>query len=430
MRRWLPLLLLWTALAAAGLAVQRVGSGTLPAGDVAAANDVAQVTAAHWPTPAPSDYAPDAPDFTVLAEDGRLVVAKGTPLADEHEAVREHATGLAVRAADGTRVATVLLPDARGPVLEDRDRRLLRWCWGALLVVGLSATAYLVWLDRRILRPFRELRDFADRVAHGNLDEPLRVDRGQVFGAFTQSFDVLRTELARSRARELAQRQAHKRLVGQLSHDIRTPLASISASTEVLQLNGPDPRLDVIAAKTAQIDALLGDLTLASTDELDQMPVHLTALASTDLVRMVTEAQPSGWPEPGVVERAMVVADPQRLQQVVDNVVANAAKYGAPPLRLGSHLSDGLLEVTLTDAGPGVPADELALLSQPHYRASNAAGRPGQGLGLFTAAVLMEAMGGSLDLANGAEGTGFVATLTLALAEGPHDPRRGAFRTI
>lgn len=430
MRRWAPVLVLWLALAAAWLAVDRAGHPTPGLGDVPAANDIAQTTAAHWPTPSPSDYPSDAPDFTVLSEEGRVVVSKGIAFTDEQQALREHATGLAVRTPEGRRVATVLLRDARAPMVEQQQLRMVRWLSAALLLVGLAGTGYLWWLDRRILRPFRQLRGFADRVAHGQLHAPLRVDRGQVFGAFTQSFDVLRTELARSRAREQAQRQAHKRLVGQLSHDIRTPLASISASTEVLQLDGPDRRLDVIAAKTAQIDALLTDLTLASTDELEQMPVQLTALASTDLTRMVAQTLPADWPEPGSVEEAMLVADPQRLQQVVDNVVANAAKYGAPPLLLGSRVADRLLEVTLTDAGHGVPEDELALLTQPHYRASNAAGHPGQGLGLFTAAVLMEAMGGNLDLANGRDGTGFVVTLTLALAEGPQDPRRTAFRTI
>lgn len=430
MRRWGPLLLVWLVLTTAGLAIARTARPASVQGDVVAANDIAQVTADHWPSPQPSHYPPQAPDFTVLSESGQVVAAKGTRVLDEQQAMREHATGLAVRTVDGTRVATVYLPDARGALAERQAHRVVRWTWGALLLVGLAATAHLWWLDRRILRPFRDLRGFADRVAHGQLDAPLRVDRGQVFGAFTQSFDVLRTELARSRAREQDQRQAHKRLVGQLSHDIRTPLASISATTELLQLQSDDPRLAVVRAKAGQIESLLGDLSAASLDELEQMPVELTALASTDLARMVEEALPADWPAPGTVDEAMLVADPQRLRQVVDNVVANATKYGAPPLRLASRLTDGLLQVSVTDAGPGVPADELALLTQPHYRASNAAGRPGQGLGLFTAAVLMEAMGGSLDLANGADGEGFVATLTLALAEGTHDPRRGAFRTI
>ncbi|MEL4357163.1 MULTISPECIES: HAMP domain-containing sensor histidine kinase [unclassified Luteococcus] len=422
-----PLLLLWLVLAGLGLALARGTTAQPSAGDVAAANDLAATTASHWPTPHRADYPQPSPDFSVVDTSGRLVVWQGNPIRDDFQAVRERASSIAVEA-DGQRVATLYLPSRIAEDAAAQQRRTRRAGWLALGATGLAATGYLLWLDRRILAPFRRLRGFADRVAQGDLDAPLAVDRGQVFGRFTQSFDILRTELARSRAREAAQRQAHKRLVGQLSHDIRTPLSSIRATTELLQLHSDEPRLGLIRAKADQIDALLTDLSQASSDELEQMPVQLAAVASTELVRMVTEALPEGWPAPERITEAMLVADPQRLRQVVDNLVANAAKYGAPPLRLASRLTDGLLEMSLTDAGQGVPPDELPLLTQPHYRASNAAGKSGQGLGLFTASVLLQAMGGSLDLATGPDG--FTAHLTLALAEGPQDPRRGAFRTI
>lgn len=431
MRRLAPLLVLWLVLwlVLAGIAAGLVHSSrpAVDVGDVAAANDLAQIAARRWPAPQETDFPAAAPNFTVVAADGTVLVARGTPIADDLQAVRERASSLAIERA-GTRLGTLYLPQDLTGRAAAEHHRLVRQGLALLLAMGLLGTGYLLWLDRRIVRPFRRLRAFADRVAHGDLEAPLAVDRGQVFGAFTQSFDILRTELARSRAREAAQRQAHKRLIGQLSHDIRTPLASISASTELLQLGSADPKLGVIAGKASQIDALLTDLARASSDELEAMPVELTAVASTAIAPLVRDALPPDWACPGDVEEVMLVADPQRLQQVLDNLVANAVKYGAPPLRLGSRLTDGLLQVSITDAGPGVPDDELPLLTQPHYRASNAAGRPGQGLGLFTAAVLLEAMGGSLDLANAADG--FAATLTLALAEGPQDPRRGTFRTI
>ena len=77
--------------------------------------------------------------------------------------------------------------------------------------------------------PYAMLDGFARRVAGGDLSVPLDMDRGNVFGAFSESFDLMRTELAAAREREQAAQESKKDLVAQLSHDIRSPLASIAA---------------------------------------------------------------------------------------------------------------------------------------------------------------------------------------------------------
>ena len=84
-----------------------------------------------------------------------------------------------------------------------------------------------------VIKPFKKLKGFAVRIAAGNLDFPLEMDRINLFGAFTESFDVMRDELKRSRIAE-ARAEAEKReLVAELSHDIKTPVASIKAASEL-----------------------------------------------------------------------------------------------------------------------------------------------------------------------------------------------------
>ena len=105
---------------------------------------------------------------------------------------------------------------------------------GILIAVQTGACfVYYFYLERNVIRPFRQLKDFAGRIAEGNLDIPLKMDRFNLFGAFTESFDIMRAELKRARRAEAQANAAKKELVAELSHDIKTPIASIQAAAEV-----------------------------------------------------------------------------------------------------------------------------------------------------------------------------------------------------
>lgn len=426
MRRRLALVLLWLALGAGGWVIVATAAPDRQPPDAATANDLAQTTAERWPHPVRGDYPAGSPAFTVLGGDGRVVLDAGAGIRSDSQAYAAGALGLDV-ARDGSAVARVYVLDPYPLVLARQARHARDAALGTLAVIGLAATGWVLWLDARILRPFRELQGFAGQVARGDLDAPLAVHRGAAFGAFSESFDILRTELARSRAREAAAQDSRKALVSQLSHDIRTPLATIQATGEVMQLTTEDPRLRVIVDKARQIDSLTRDLLAANATDAEDLGLTLTALGTPEVAGLIAAADDAGWVRGARLPDALIVADRARLMQVLDNILGNARKYAAPPVIVTASLADDLLTVSLTDAGPGVPEAELPLVTQRHYRAANAAGVPGQGLGLHTAYVLMEAMGGALTLDNDPDG-GFTVALTFACAEREHDPRRHAFR--
>lgn len=424
MRRWAPLVVLWLILGVAAAATVRTLTQQPPDPGVPEANDLVLITVEQWPTPQRRDYPADAPPFTVVDSGGRVLVAEGDPVRTDLAALRQRASALGVEV-DGARVGTLYLRDAYAATMAGQRREALVGLLLLLTLLGLAATGWLVWLDRRVLAPFRELRGFADKVAGGNLEAPLRVHRSDAFGAFSESFDILRTELARSREREAAAQQARKELVSQLSHDIRTPLATIRATTELLQLTDDDPRLSLIADKAMQIESLTQELFDANAEELETLPVTLTAIGTPEIADMVTAADDAAWLSRCELPDTMVVADRTRLRQVLDNVLGNARKYAAPPVEVTGAIDGDLLVLRVLDHGDGVPDDELPLIARRHYRARNAAGHPGQGLGLHTAAGLMERMGGDLSTTNTPDS--FVVSLTLARAERAHDPRRHAF---
>ena len=153
----------------------------------------------------------------------------------------------------------------------------------AVIVVTVVVSAlYYVYLKKRVLDPFNKLKRFAVMVAGGNLDTPLEMDKGNVFGPFTESFDIMREELKASREREEKAVKSRKELVAQLSHDIKTPVSSIKAMTDVMSLTASEEdkvTINAINAKADQIDSLISNLFHATLEELEQVIPNQAALA-------------------------------------------------------------------------------------------------------------------------------------------------------
>ena len=97
----------------------------------------------------------------------------------------------------------------------------------------LSILIYYLYLYKKIIKPFKKMEKFASRISTGNLDIPLDMDKNNNFGAFTEAFDVMRHEIKKSTAVEKIASEDKKELVAKLTHDIRTPIASIKSSSEL-----------------------------------------------------------------------------------------------------------------------------------------------------------------------------------------------------
>ena len=109
------------------------------------------------------------------------------------------------------------------------------WVLGAVYAAGILLI-FLIWYF--YIRPFNKLSSFASSVSKGNLDVPLNMDRHNYFGAFTESFDRMREELKQSSEREAAANRSKQELVAEISHDIKTPVATIKATCEVKKISG------------------------------------------------------------------------------------------------------------------------------------------------------------------------------------------------
>ena len=284
--------------------------------------------------------------------------------------------------------------------------------WAAFAAAG---TALLIFVYVKYIRPFRKLGKFAGEVARGNLDFPLAKGRGDFFGGFTESFDIMREELKSARAKEAEMQKAKQEMLAELSHDIRTPLATISATCEVLEVKHPSPdvtsKTEVIRAKAATIDSLISNMMSASLEEVSELKVAPSDNPSLMIGDMIDNLKAAGnVRETGSVPECLLYYDPLRMEQVIDNIIGNSLKYAKTDVTVEYSKNDKGIIIRISDEGPGVPEEELSLLTQKFYRGTGSSGLPGSGLGLYLADYFMRKMEGEIEFHNGRDG-GFVAEI-------------------
>ena len=292
-----------------------------------------------------------------------------------------------------------------------------------LVISILGILTMLIYLDRSILKPFRTMKDYAHEVAKGNLDKPLRMERGNYFGDFTWAFESMRKELAKSRAAEKEAIENNKTVIATLSHDIKTPVASIRAYSEALEANmdsTPEKRqkyLTTIMDKCDEVTKLTNDLFIHSISEMNRLEIKeeemdlirflknevMTLFVDDSCSIMVALADSKPVDIASVDESVMISADPKRLLQIIENLKNNADKYAKTKTEILLEKGEEV-KLHFRDFGPGIDEDEIPFITGKFYRGRNAGNEKGSGLGLYIVSELVSKMGGSLMLINRAPG--------------------------
>ena len=295
-----------------------------------------------------------------------------------------------------------------------RNAKMIGYMAGIMLVVSVG---YFIFLRKRVVAPFGKLKDFAVRVAAGDLDTPLEMDKGNIFGAFTESFDIMREELKASRKREEAAVKSRKELIAELSHDIRNPVSSIKAMVDYLELVSDNAEqketLAAINGKTDQIDKLISNMFHAALEELEQLEVTPEELTSRELERIIAESDPLKKVKSTDIKDCVIYADKLRLEQTVGNIISNSYKYADTDITIRSFFENDFFVLEISDKGDGVPDEELEVITEKYCRGSNAAGKEGSGIGLYISKYYIEQMNGELMCYN--NGEGFTVSMRLRL---------------
>ncbi|MEO3946346.1 HAMP domain-containing sensor histidine kinase [Gorillibacterium sp. CAU 1737] len=394
--------------------------GTEEAGmDLVAVNDITQSLIKQWDHLDPGQL-PGGQyglDYVVLDSGEQFLAATRKGLNEDMDSAIRNRDTMVDITLDGKVLGKLILFNHTRELWGQYRSDFLLFLGVSLISITMFCLLYALYIDRSIFRPFRNLQAFARHVAEGKLDMPLEMDKGNGFGAFAESFDLMREELAKARESERMANQSKKELVASLSHDIKTPIASIKAVSEVMMIHAVEEdknQLAVINSKADQINSLVTNLFTATLEELQQLTVTVTEESSAVVAHVIQQVDYQNKAVIARIPECVVRIDRLRFLQVVDNVISNSYKYAGTPITVSACIIGPYLELAFEDQGQGVSSDELPLLFHKYYRAQNAAGKSGTGLGLHISHYLMSKMAGEIDCRN-VEG-GFVVTVRLLLA--------------
>lgn len=385
--------------------------------DAVAVNEVAESVRMDWHAMEKHKNR-TALDYVVLDADGTVQYRTKTGLSESiNEAVMHRDTILDVEVNHDVVGKLIVYNDSTQNLQSQKQKIIV----GLLIVLFLQfgiCVAYIIYLDRTVIAPFDKLKGFAKRIAGGNLDIPLEMDRQNLFGAFTESFDIMRSELKKARKAEAEANAGKKELVAKLSHDIKTPVASIKAVSEVGAALAEDEKSKAhytqIIQKADQINSLVTNLFTATLEELNHLPITPIDLESGELKSMLEGADYLNRAAVPEIPDCLIYADKLRLQQVFDNIFANSYKYAQTDIEVSVQRTGDGLAVVLEDFGGGVDEAELPLLKEKFKRGSNAGNLEGAGLGLYISDYFMQKMKGELLIQNGQNGLRVTVMISLS----------------
>jgi two-component system sensor histidine kinase BaeS len=287
--------------------------------------------------------------------------------------------------------------------------------------VAFSALAAML-LARHFRQPIRQLAGGAGILAEGRFDVRLDASRSDELGELARHFNTLASQL------ESAER-ARRQWVADTSHELRTPLAVLRAQLEAIQdgvRSASAQTVDSMLRQVLSLNKLIDELYALARADLGALEVRLEPIDLWQLASVQAQAFEARLGTKGLTlelvpapPRSTVLADPDRMRQVLDNLLENSLRYTASGGRVVLRAdTDGTnLRLHLDDSAPGVPDEALVRLAQRFYRvdASRSRAHGGAGLGLALCRRLLEAQGASLAFAHSPLG-GLRATIAIPFA--------------
>ena len=343
-------------------------------------------------------------DFALFDASGRVVARAGRPLPpprlDEDDS---HWVGWHVRGGEGAEAVerqrmpayALKLADGRWLVVRRSVRSLHRpvapWTTLALLALAVAAGSYPI--VRRLTRRLERLQQSVERLGGGDLTARVAVEGQDEVARLAVSFND-----AAARIEQLV--QAHRGLLANASHELRSPLARVRMGIELMRSGDRPDVAQEIARDIAELDGLIDEILLMS--RLDALAPNSDALRARfeplDLAAIVAEESArAGATFDG--QAITLPGDGRLLRRLVRNLLDNARRYGgAAPIEVALARSARGVALTVSDRGPGVPAAERERIFEPFYRAQGASETSGGvGLGLALVRSIVQQHGGTVE---------------------------------
>lgn len=292
---------------------------------------------------------------------------------------------------------------------------------GVAAGVACAVIAGALLLSRAVLRPVRALTAAAQGLGSGDLGRRVPASGRDEIARLGAAFNRMAASLQASEERQ-------RRLVGDIAHELRTPLANLRGYLEALQdgLVEPGPELfDSLHDEAMLQQRIVDDLQDLALAEAGALTYHMTGIDLRDLLGSSRNAHRAQAAASGVAlavdapRPVHVRADADRLRQVVGNLLQNALRATAPggTVTLAAAERQGRAVLQVRDTGKGIPAEDLPRLFDRFWRADPARGRAtgGSGLGLSIARRIVTDHGGTIEV-DSRVGAGTTFTITLEAA--------------
>ena len=380
------------------------------------ANDIIFTVRKYWPDAerAVSMMQGYGTDYLVTDAEGRTVAASSSGLNTDYVYDFIHKDYSVDILEDGKVLGRIIFIN-NGE--DDFKRKVGVWALAFLAIFLLKDILAVFYLWKHIFDPVKRMNDFAGQIARGNLDIP--VDCSASFGAFSESFDIMREELLYARKGEQEADKRRREVIASISHDIKNPMASIQAIAEYQSLTTGSEELrrefETIMQKTNQINGMIHNLHTSMLDELERLEVRPKELGSSAIGEALRQADFRKRIKDFEIPECLVMADQVRFMQVADNIISNSYKYADTQIEVCSWFEDECLCISIKDFGKGVKKDEEIFLTQKYFRGQNAKEKEGSGMGMYIAEYLVKGMGGRL-LCRSEENAWFEVRIWLALA--------------
>lgn len=286
----------------------------------------------------------------------------------------------------------------------------------AAAVVAVIAAVLLSWfLAKRVSTPITELATASEQVARGRYDVTVPDSGfGTELHTLSQSFQKMADTLASTDA-------ARTTLLSDLSHEIRTPLATLEAHIDGLEdghVRADAATFAVMRGQVHRLNRLASDVKLAAAAQEHALDLHPAPVAVPDLVESACALFEPRYQDKGVTlknscrEGSSVVVDPDRMQQVLGNLLDNALRH--TPTGGEVEVTCEHAEISVRDTGDGIASDDLERVFNRFQRLDAArSDRSGSGLGLTIARAIVVEHGGTLTAHSDGLGTG--TTFVIAL---------------
>lgn len=291
----------------------------------------------------------------------------------------------------------------------------------ALGILGVWILALLLYLKYRLIQPFERMRHIPFELAKGHMNCEINEEKNKYFGEFLWGIEQLRESLNVTKKRGLMLEKERKKLLLSLSHDIKTPLNTITLYAKALEdgiyetKEETEHAVSQIKIKAAEIEQYVQDIAKTSREDILNIEVKDSDFYLADLMKMVLETYEEKCAlrmlelRVGSYENRLVMGDIDRAMEVMENIFENAFKYGdGRRIELAFYEEDYCQLVRIFNTGTAVTDNEINHIFESFFQGSNSEGAGGSGLGLYISREIMRKMGGDIFALRQAGGMAFV----------------------